>query len=159
MSVTPLADRTPFERGNGNQTTTWAECIAFYERLAERFPGVLRWWRIGTSDNGLPMHAGLVTADGVFDRDTLREQGRPVFFNNNGIHPGEPDGIDASMLLVRVLHTTEGKEKHRRPPHCFPPALPCRIKRHGQWKLPPFPFSFYFLTGPEIEGGRGGRCS
>lgn len=92
---------TPFELGNGNQTTTWAECTAFYEGLAEQFPGVLRWWRIGTSDIGLPMHAGLVTADGEFDRETLRAQGRPVFFNNNGIHPGEPEGIDACMALVR----------------------------------------------------------
>ncbi|HVE51805.1 MAG TPA: M14 family zinc carboxypeptidase [Ramlibacter sp.] len=96
-----LAHPTPFERGNGNQTTTWAECIAFYERLAEQFPRVLRWWQIGVSDIGLPVHAGLVTADGVFDRGTLRAQGRPVFFNNNGIHPGEPEGIDACMALVR----------------------------------------------------------
>ena len=102
-SPSNLAYPTPFELGNGNQTTTWAECIAFYERLAERFPGVLRWWQIGTSDTGLPMHAGLVTADGVFDRDTLRRQQRPVFFNNNGIHPGEPEGIDACMALVRDL--------------------------------------------------------
>ncbi|HSY29773.1 MAG TPA: peptidase M14, partial [Burkholderiaceae bacterium] len=26
---------------------------------------------------------------------------RPVFFNNNGIHPGEPEGIDSCMALVR----------------------------------------------------------
>lgn len=96
-----VAYPTPFESGNGNQTTTWAECIAFYEHLAERFPNVLRWWQIGTSDAGLPMHAGLVSADGVFDRDALREHRRPVFFNNNGIHPGEPEGIDACMALVR----------------------------------------------------------
>jgi len=100
-SPTAFAYPTPFELGNGNQTTTWAECIAFYERLAGRFPGVLRWWRVGTSDTGLPMHAGLVTSDGVFDRETLREQGRPIFFNNNGIHAGEPEGIDACMALVR----------------------------------------------------------
>jgi hypothetical protein len=33
----------------------------------------------------------------------LRDQGagRPVFFNNNGIHPGEPEGVDACMALVR----------------------------------------------------------
>lgn len=96
---------TPFEAGNGNQTTTWAECVAFYERLAARFPGVLQWRRIGVSDTGVPMHAGVVTADGVFDRETLQRQGRPVFFNNNGIHPGEPEGIDACMALVRDFCT------------------------------------------------------
>jgi hypothetical protein len=96
---------TPFERGNGNQTTTWAECVAFYEGLAGRWPGVLRWMQIGTSDGGTPIHAGVVTADGQFDLATLKARGRPVFFNNNGIHPGEPEGIDACMALVRDFCT------------------------------------------------------
>ena len=93
--------RTPFERGNQNQTSDWSECIAFYELLAKDFPGVLRFFQIGRSDNGLPLHAGVVTADGVLDRAQLQQAGRPVFFNNNGIHPGEPEGIDACMALVR----------------------------------------------------------
>lgn len=97
--------RTPYEIGNRNQTTTWAECVAFYERLAHDFPSVLRWQQIGTSDNGIPMHAGIVTADAQFDRQTLQRQRRPVFFNNNGIHPGEPEGIDACMALVRDFCT------------------------------------------------------
>jgi hypothetical protein len=106
MTATPdTTYPTPFEIGNGNQTATWAECIAFYERLAGRFPGVLQWRQIGVSDTGVPMHAGVVTADGVFEREALRQQGRPVFFNNNGIHPGEPEGIDACMALVRDFCT------------------------------------------------------
>ena len=100
---------TPFEAGNGNQTATWAECIAFYERLASDFPGVLRWGEIGTSDTGAPIHSGVVTVDGVFDRETLKRQGRPVFFNNNGIHPGEPEGIDTCMALVRDFCTQPGR--------------------------------------------------
>jgi hypothetical protein len=93
--------KTPYEQGNKNQTTTHAECIAFYESLAKAYPNVLRLSVIGVSDNGIPMHAGVVTADGVFDREVLKAAGRPVFFNNNGIHPGEPEGIDACMALVR----------------------------------------------------------
>ena len=96
---------TPYESGNQNQTTTWAECMAFYEALAQQFPTILRWFQIGESDNGIPMFAGLVTSDGVFDREQLKRAGRPVFFNNNGIHPGEPEGIDACMALVRDLCT------------------------------------------------------
>lgn len=92
---------TPYELGNQNQTTTWDVCIAFYEKLAHDFPGVLRFEQIGVSDNGIPMHAGVITADGEFDRAALKAAGRPVFFNNNGIHPGEPEGIDACMALVR----------------------------------------------------------
>ena len=99
MTTTLL--NTPFERGNRNQTTSWSECIAWYEDLARRYPGVLRFDVVGTSDAGLPIHAGVVAADGEFDREAIKAAGRPVFFNNNGIHPGEPEGIDACMALVR----------------------------------------------------------
>lgn len=95
--------RTIYESGNQNQTTTWQECIAFYQELAQRFPQVLRFEQVGVSDAGLPIHAGVVSADGVFDRARIKRAGRPVFFNNNGIHPGEPEGIDACMALVRDL--------------------------------------------------------
>jgi hypothetical protein len=92
---------TPFEKGNQNQTTTWADCIAWYEELAKRFPRVLRFSQIGSSDAGVPIHAGVVSADGLFDRFEIKRDQRPVFFNNNGIHPGEPEGVDACMALVR----------------------------------------------------------
>jgi hypothetical protein len=93
--------QTPFEKGNQNQTTTLAECIAWYQDLARRFPGVLRFEVAGASDAGVPIHFGVVSADGVFDRERIKQAGRPVFFNNNGIHPGEPEGVDACMALVR----------------------------------------------------------
>lgn len=100
-TANPSAYPTPYELGNQNQTTTWADCIAYYQRLALDFPDVLKFFQIGVSDGGVPMHAGVITADGVFDRAQLKAEGRPVFFNNNGIHPGEPEGIDSCMALVR----------------------------------------------------------
>jgi hypothetical protein len=96
---------TPYELGNQNQTTTLAECIAWYEDLARQYPAVLRFGVIGTSDAGLPIHAGVVSSDGVFDVKAIKAAGRPVFFNNNGIHPGEPEGVDACMALVRDFCT------------------------------------------------------
>ena len=92
---------TPYELGNFNQTTTWADCIPFYEQLASDFPNVLHFEQIGISDNGFPMHAGIITSDGVFDYAKIKEEARPIFFNNNGIHPGEPEGIDSCMAMVR----------------------------------------------------------
>ncbi|RNF28503.1 peptidase M14 [Massilia aurea] len=92
---------TPYEKGNLNQTTTWAECIAWYEDLARRFPSVLRFEKVGVSDAGVPIHAGVVSSDGVFEREAIKRAGRPVFFNNNGIHPGEPEGVDGCMAIVR----------------------------------------------------------
>lgn len=97
--------KTPYELGNQNQTTTWSDCIAWYEALARNYPSVLRFGVIGTSDAGLPIHAGVVSADGVFGREQIKAGGRPVFFNNNGIHPGEPEGVDGCMALVRDFCT------------------------------------------------------
>jgi hypothetical protein len=101
--------KTPFELGNQNQTTTHAECIAWYEDLARQYPAVLRFGVVGTSDAGLPIHAGVVSADGVFEVDAIKAAGRPVFFNNNGIHPGEPEGVDACMALVRDFCIQPGR--------------------------------------------------
>jgi len=92
---------TPYEKGNLNQTTTWADCIAWYEDLAARYPTVLRFEKVGVSDAGVPIHAGVVSGDGVFDAAAIKRAGRAVFFNNNGIHPGEPEGVDGCMALVR----------------------------------------------------------
>ena len=38
-----IAAKTPFEKGNQNQTTTWADCIAWYEDLAKHHPHLLRF--------------------------------------------------------------------------------------------------------------------
>jgi len=92
---------TPYEKGNLNQTTTWAECIAWYESLAASYPNVLRFEKVGVSDAGVPIHAGVVSSDGVFEVEAIKRAGRPVFFNNNGIHPGEPEGVDGCMAIVR----------------------------------------------------------
>jgi hypothetical protein len=92
---------TPYEKGNLNQTTTWADCIAWYEDLARTYPAVLRFEKVGVSDAGVPIHAGVVSSDGVFDCAAIKAAGRAVFFNNNGIHPGEPEGVDGCMALVR----------------------------------------------------------
>jgi hypothetical protein len=94
---------TPFESGNGNQTTPWEACIAFHRALADAFPGRLAFGEIGRSDGGSPLHGGVFDPAGVFDAAALKAAGRPVVFVNNGIHPGEPEGIDACMALVRDL--------------------------------------------------------
>jgi hypothetical protein len=99
----PATFGTAYEQGNQNQTTTWLECITFYQELARSFPRVLRFEVAGMSDAGHPLHVGVVSFDGEFDRARIKQAGRTVFFNNNGIHPGEPEGIDVCMALVRDL--------------------------------------------------------
>jgi len=58
---------------------------------------------MGETDAGLPLHLVLYSADKVFDTASWHRMHKLVILINNGIHPGEPDGIDASMMLLRDL--------------------------------------------------------
>ena len=92
--------RTPFEKGNGNTTTTYAECLAYYQRLDAAYPEILLR-EAGPTDSGELLHEVVVSLDGDFDPASVRQKGRRVVFVQNGIHPGEPEGIDAAMMLAR----------------------------------------------------------
>ena len=100
----PPADwRTPFETGGGNTTATHAECIAYYQQLAAAYPRQLHLAEAGPTDSGQPLHEVVLSADGDADPASTRRKNRRVLFIQNGIHPGEPEGIDASMMLARDL--------------------------------------------------------
>src|SRR5258705_3682903 len=95
---------TPFEKSNGKQTATYFECIDFYKALDQSFASV-KMITGDTADAGYPLHVVLFSADKNFNYDAWHKQQKPVILINNGIHPGEPDGIDASMILLRDLAT------------------------------------------------------
>ncbi|WP_254244169.1 M14 family metallopeptidase [Hymenobacter sp. BRD128] len=95
---------TPFERDpRHNTTATYAECIAFYKELAAAYPATMQLRAAGPTDSGQPLHEVVLSADGTFEPGASRAKGRPILFIQNGIHPGEPEGIDASMMLARDL--------------------------------------------------------
>jgi len=95
---------TPFERDpQHNTTATYAECVAFYKELATAYPATMQLREAGPTDSGQPLHEVVLSADGTFEAGASRAKGRPILFIQNGIHPGEPEGIDASMALARDL--------------------------------------------------------
>ena len=101
---TPPPLTTPFERDPAHNTTaTYAECIAFYKELAAAYPAAMQLREAGPTDSGQPLHEVVLSADGTFEPAASRAKGRPILFIQNGIHPGEPEGIDASMALARDL--------------------------------------------------------
>ena len=50
----------------------------------------------------MPLHIVVLNPDKEFDFIKIRKNKRIIFINN-GIHPGESDGIDATMMLFRDL--------------------------------------------------------
>lgn len=94
--------RTRFEMSNGLQTPTYHEIIDWWARLGKKSKKI-KMRAMGMTDAGFPLHLIIVSENGEFDPAKLRMQGKRIILINNGIHPGEPDGIDASMLLVRDI--------------------------------------------------------
>jgi len=94
-----------FENSEGQQTATYEEVIDFYLRLGKEFPSV-NVQTIGSTDSGHPLHLVTYNPDANFNFQKIREE-KNILLINNGIHPGEPDGIDATMLLFRDLAQEE----------------------------------------------------
>lgn len=92
---------TFFEKGNGNQTTTYPETIAYYMLLAKDFPSI-EMQEMGLTDSGKPLHIVIFNPEKTFNFNEINTT-KAVILINNGIHAGEPDGIDATMMLFRDL--------------------------------------------------------
>ena len=93
---------TLFETSNGTQTPTYFEVINWWQKLDAQ-SGKVKMLTMGMSDAGFPLHLVVVANNGDYNFDNIRKNNKRVILVNNGIHPGEPDGIDASMLLARDI--------------------------------------------------------
>ena len=93
---------THFEKSNGLETATYQQTIKFYYNLAEVYPEI-SIKAIGETDSGEPLHLVTLNLDAVFDFSKIKEHNKRILLINNGIHPGESDGIDATMMLIRDI--------------------------------------------------------
>lgn len=98
---------TFFEKGNGNQSATYNETISYYQMLDKDFSSI-KMEEMGQTDSGEPLHIVTFSADNNFDFNAIQKS-KAIILINNGIHAGEPDGIDATMLFFRDLATAKIK--------------------------------------------------
>ncbi|MDF2433296.1 MAG: hypothetical protein JWP44_2927 [Mucilaginibacter sp.] len=97
------AQLTPFELSTDkNYTATYNEVIAYYQKLSRQYPQ-MKLLNYGITDVGKPLTLVVLSRDKVFDSALIKKQNKRVLLINNGIHPGEPEGIDATMMLARDL--------------------------------------------------------
>lgn len=98
------AQLTPFELSKDkNYTATYHEVIAYYKKLNKLYPQQMKTINYGMTDIGYPLTLVVLSRDKVFDPKLIKKQNKRVLLINNGIHPGEPEGIDASMMFARDL--------------------------------------------------------
>src|SRR5476651_652829 len=103
LVVTARAQLTPFELSKDkNYTATYKEIVSYYNKVSKLYPQ-MKLYNYGMTDIGKPLTLIVLSKDKVFDPALIQKQNKRVLLINNGIHPGEPEGIDASMMLVRDL--------------------------------------------------------
>jgi Zinc carboxypeptidase len=102
MHVLANAQLTPFEKNGKNYTATYDECIAYYKQLQSQYKGILIK-TIGETDANVPLQIVLINAENNFNIQQWKQQEKCIILINNGIHAGEPDGIDACMMFARDL--------------------------------------------------------
>lgn len=93
---------TRFEQSKGTQTPAYFEIIDWWQKLDAK-SGKVKMLTMNMTDAGYPLHLIVVANNGDYNFEHIRKNNKRIILINNGIHPGEPDGIDASMLLARDI--------------------------------------------------------
>lgn len=91
-------------------SASYEQTIAYYQSLADASP-IIQMNPYGETDCGKPLHEVVIDKDGDFTPVGSRSKGKAILFVNNGIHPGEPCGIDASMMLARNIASDKKMNK------------------------------------------------
>lgn len=138
---------TVFENSAGKQTPTYEQAIAWW-RGADAASPIVKMMEMGPTDTGFPLHLVMISSDGDFNIASLKKNKRNIILVNNGIHPGEPDGIDASMLLTKEIIT----KKYVLPPNVVLAIIPVyniggALNRSASYRVD--------QNGPEEFGFRG----
>lgn len=91
-----------------NYTPTYSEVIEMYQLLDKTYNNAILLEQ-GKTDTGKPLHLFIINNEPVFDPVKIRKHGKSVLLINNGIHPGEPEGIDASLEFSdNILRNKDG---------------------------------------------------
>jgi hypothetical protein len=140
---------TVAERSGYTKTGRYDEAIALCAAFAQRHPDAVRCIEFGTTPQGRPMQALVVSRSGALTPEAARERGLPVTLIQGGIHAGEIDGKDAGFLALReALDGTAAKGALERQVLLFVPVFSVDgHERFGRWNRPN-------QRGPEEMGWR-----
>ncbi|MCB0300693.1 MAG: peptidase M14, partial [Calditrichaeota bacterium] len=98
--------RTDYEKSGYLETPRYAATIDYCQRLAAASDWV-QFASFGKSPQGRDLPLLIVDKNGNFDPAAVRKSGNLVLLIQNGIHSGEIDGKDASLMLIREMVITK----------------------------------------------------
>ena len=102
---------TFFEKSNYRKTPRYAETIEYFKKFEKHSP-FARLISIGKSAEGRDIFVLIVSKDRAFSPELAHKTGKVVVFIQSGIHAGEIDGKDASMILLREILITKEKSNY-----------------------------------------------
>ncbi|HWK35059.1 M14 family zinc carboxypeptidase [Sphingomonas sp.] len=94
---------TESEKSGFKRTGRLAEVEVLNDAFVRAYPDAVRAITFGTSPEGRPMRALVVSRSGALTPEAARERGLPVILVQGGIHAGEIDGKDAGYLALRQM--------------------------------------------------------
>jgi hypothetical protein len=97
---------TEFEKSGGTRTPRYEETLDYCRRL-ERASRWIRVTSFGTSPQGRKLPLVILSRERAFDPAPASRTGKAVILIQSGIHAGEIDGKDASLMLMRDIAVTK----------------------------------------------------
>ena len=99
---------THFEKSGMTESPDYNNTIKYFEKFEKNFPTV-KIIDFGTTPQGRKLKTVIVSKDKAFTPVLARKSNKAIVLIQNGIHPGEIEGKDACMLLLREILVTKEK--------------------------------------------------
>lgn len=138
---------TPAEKSNFETTPSYDETMAWLKKLCDSSP-LLKMISIGKSVEGREIFMIVASTEKNTSAESLKISTKPLFLAQAGIHSGEIDGKDASMMLLRDIAFGTKKELIDKVNFLFIPIL--SVDGHERSS----PFNRPNQRGPENMGWR-----
>ena len=100
---------THFEKSNQLESPDYENTLKYFQKFADSTPYV-KIKTIGITPQGRELKVIIVSKDKAFSAEQAKKTGKAIVLIQNGIHPGEVEGKDACMLLLREILITKEKQ-------------------------------------------------
>lgn len=102
---------TPFEASGFTHTPPYEETLAYLRKLAAARPELIQLTALPEkTGEGRPFMMAVVSTSADKSAAGLKTSGKPTLYIEAGIHPGEANGKDAGLMLLRDL-TARGTQR------------------------------------------------
>lgn len=97
---------TTGEKSQWRQTGLYAEAVDLMRKMEQKSPAI-KVIQFGTTSQGRPMYAMIVSSDHAFTPAAAAKTNKAIILIQSGIHSGEIEGKDTALMLARDMAVTK----------------------------------------------------